>query len=78
MLGLAVSSIINAAAAGGWHAAFEGANEVVVGDHGFVVATVFGLNLRVEAGFRHLKSSHVAPRLRRYVGHQLLDGTTQQ
>ena len=62
MLGLSVSSIINAdaAAAGGWHAVFEGANEVVVVEHGFVVATVFGWHLRVEAGFRHLKSWFVS------------------
>ena len=39
----------DAAAAGGRHAVFERAHEVVVVVHGFVVAAVLGVDLRVEA-----------------------------
>jgi 6-phosphofructokinase len=52
--GLSVSSIIeavdaDAAAAGGRHAVFERAHEVVVEEHGFVVAAVLGVDLGLEA-----------------------------
>ena len=40
----------NAAAARRWHAVFQRADEVVVVEHGFVVAFVLGCDLAVEAG----------------------------
>jgi hypothetical protein len=39
----------DAAAAGGGHAVFQRAHEVVVVEHGFVVAAVLGCDLRLEA-----------------------------
>src|SRR5437899_12104124 len=40
----------HATAAGGRHAVFERTDEVMVVEHGFVVAAVLGLDLGVEAG----------------------------